>query len=92
MAERRYKVAFQRSAFKEYQALPKPIRARVDEVLSVLSINPLSEVLKFKKLRGKDNHYRVRIGDYRVIYAVQGDVLLVRVIRIGNRKDVYRHF
>jgi len=90
--ENRYRVLFQRSAFKEYGALPKRVRVRVDQVLEILSINPLSEVLRFKKLRGKDNHYRVRVGDYRIIYSPQQDVLIVRVIRIGHRKDVYRYF
>jgi mRNA interferase RelE/StbE len=90
--EKRFRVLFQKSAFKEYEALPKSIRARVDQVLEILCINPLSEVLNFKKLRGKENHYRVRIGDYRLIYSPQNEALIVRVIRIGHRKDVYRHF
>jgi mRNA interferase RelE/StbE len=92
MAEPRYRVVFQKSAYKEYRALPKEILRRVDEVLEILSINPLSEVLKFKKIRGKANHYRVRIGDYRIIYSPQFNVLVVRVIRLGHRKDVYRYF
>lgn len=92
MPERRFRVLFQKSAFKEYQALPKGIKSRVDQVLEILSINPLSEVLQFKKLRGKENHYRIRVGDYCVIYSPQHEVLIVRVIRIGHRKDVYRYF
>jgi len=90
--EKRYRVVFQKSAFKEYEALPEPVRARVDQVLEILSISPLSEVLRFKKLRGKEHHYRVRVGDYRIIYSPQQYVLIVRVIRIGHRRDVYRHF
>ena len=92
MPEKRYRVVFQKSAFREYEALPEPVRIRVDQVLEILSINPLSEILRFKKLRGKENHYRVRVGDYRIIYSPQQDVLIVRVIRIGHRRDVYRHF
>ena len=61
-------------------------------VLEILSIDPLSEVLKYKKIKGKDNHYRVRVGDYRIIYSPQHDVLIVRVIRLGHRKDVYRYY
>lgn len=88
----KYKVVFQKSAFKEYKSLPRKIQIRVDQLLEILSIDPLSEILKFKKIRGKENHYRVRIGDYRVIYSPVNDVLVVRVIRVGHRKDVYRHF
>jgi mRNA interferase RelE/StbE len=42
-----------------------------------------------KKLRGTDLH-RVRVGDYRIVYEVQGAVLLVLVVRIGTRGEVYR--
>lgn len=87
-----FKVLFQKSAYKEYMALPKDIRKRVDQVLEILRISPLSEVLRFKKIRGKENHYRVRVGDYRIIYSPQVIAIIVRVIRIGHRKDVYRHF
>ena len=92
MADSRYKVVFQKSAYKEYKALPKKIKNRVDEVLEILSINPLSEVLRYRKVRGKENHFRVRVGDYRIIYSPVNEVLVVRVIRIGHRKDVYRYF
>ena len=88
----RYKILFQKSAYKEYKLLPKSVRLRVDQALEILSIDPLSEVLRFKKIRGKENHYRIRVGDYRIIYSPQTTTLIVRVIRIGHRKDVYRHF
>jgi mRNA interferase RelE/StbE len=92
MVDSSYKILFQKSAYKEYRALPKAIQRKFDQVLEILCINPLSEVLRFKKIRGKENHYRVRIGDYRMIYSPQALYLIVRVIRIGHRKDVYRHF
>jgi mRNA interferase RelE/StbE len=92
MAKNAFKVVFQKSAFKEYKSLPKKVKLKVDEVLQILSINPLSEVLRIKKLRGKENHYRIRVGNYRIIYSPQFEVLTVRVIRIGNRRDVYRYY
>ena len=92
MPRQGFKVLFQKSAYKEYRALPKTIRERVDQVLEILSINPLSEILRFKKIRGKENHFRVRVGDYRIIYSPQIETLIVRVVRVGHRKDVYRHF
>jgi mRNA interferase RelE/StbE len=64
----------------------------VDQALEILSIDPLSEVLRFRKIRGKENHYRILLGDYRIIYSPQMTMLIVRVIRIGHRRDVYRHF
>ena len=92
MPKRRFKILFQKSAYKEYQALTRNVRNRVDRALEILSIDPLSEVLRFKKIRGKENHYRIRVGDYRIIYSPQGSSLIVRVIRVGHRKDVYRYF
>jgi len=87
-----YKVLFQKSAFKEYKKLPKKVQVKIDESLEILSVNPLSEILRFKKIRGRENHYRIRIGDYRLIYSPQNEQLIVRVIRVGNRKDVYKYF
>lgn len=92
MANSNWKIFFQKSAHKEYQKLPKKIRAKIDEALSILSINPLSELLNFKKIKGKDNHFRIRVGDYRIVYTPQNDRLIVRIIRVGHRKDVYKFF
>jgi mRNA interferase RelE/StbE len=88
----KYRVLFQKSAYKEYKKLPKEIRNRVDDALNTLSINPFLEILKFRKIRGKDNHYRIRIGDYRIIYSPQNDTLIIRIIRIGHRQDIYKYF
>ena len=92
MASNSWKVVFQKSAYKEYSKLPKKFKLKIDETLEILSINPLCEILKFKKIQGKDNHYRIRVGDYRIIYTPQDAKLIVRVIRVGHRKDVYRFF
>lgn len=43
-----------------------------------------------KKLQGDDNSYRLRVGDYRVIYEVVDNVLIVTVIKIGHRSDIYK--
>ena len=43
-----------------------------------------------KKLSGADDLYRIRVGDYRVVYQIRDDRLIVLVVRIGHRKDVYR--
>jgi mRNA interferase RelE/StbE len=42
------------------------------------------------KMQGAEGYYRLRIGDYRVVYAIEDDVLLVLVVRIGHRREVYR--
>lgn len=85
-----YRVAITASAKKELDRLPAKVAERCIEALSFLAINPFSEVLHVKKLRGPEALYRVRVGDYRIVYEVQKKVLLVLVIKVGHRSDVYR--
>lgn len=87
-----YKIVFTKSAFKEYQKLPKAIKLKTDEALSLLAINPLSDLIKIKKIQGKSNHYRIRVADYRIIYTPLFEQLLIEVIRVGHRRDIYRYF
>jgi len=87
-----WKIVFQKSAYKEYTKLPKRVREKVDESLEILSISPFHDILNFKKIRGKDNHYRVRVGDYRIVYTPKDSTLVIRIIRVGHRKDIYKFF
>lgn len=84
-----FKVEFVKSAKKEYDKLPQGVKAKINEVLSVLSRNPYSELLNIKKLKGEDSLFRVRLGDYRVVYLIENKKLIIVVIKIGHRKDVY---
>lgn len=83
-----YRIEFKPSAGKALAALPKPTQKRLLGRIEGLKDNPTPE--GSKKLKGLEDLYRIRIGDYRVVYEVQGDVLLVLVVRIGHRRDVYR--
>ena len=64
------------------------IRARVVRKMEALGLDPRPRGCK--KLHGDDDLYRVRAGDFRIVYAVRDDVLVVLVVKIGNRRDVYR--
>jgi mRNA interferase RelE/StbE len=85
-----YRVEFKKSAAKEFHKLPAQIQRKVLEALQVLAINPYSELLQTKKLKGAAQLFRIRIGDYRVVYEVEKQKLIVVVIKIGHRSDVYR--
>ena len=85
-----YAIEFVRSARKEFEKLPIKIRDRVVEALQILSQNPFSELLKTKKMRSASSLYRVRVGDYRLLYEVHRGRLVVIVIKIGHRREVYR--
>ena len=83
-----YTIHFKNSALKELRKLPKKVADRIARDINNLSVNQRPP--GSKKLKGINELYRLRSGDYRVIYQVQDRVLIVLVIRIGDRKDVYR--
>lgn len=86
-----YRVEFAKSAQREFDRLPRKLQEKVLEAVSLLSANPYSELLRIKKLKGAASLFRVRLGDYRVVYEVRNEVLLVVVIKIGHRSEVYRN-
>ncbi len=83
-----YKLLWKRSAEKELRALPRDVIAKVILAAESLTENPLPN--GGRKLVGTDSIYRVRTGDYRLVYRVEGELLIIEVIRVGHRKDVYR--
>ncbi len=85
-----YTVEFVKSARKEFERLPMRVRSRVVDALYLLSQNPLSELLKVKKLKGAEDLYRIRIDDYRLVYEIRKKKLVVLVIKIGHRREIYQ--
>ncbi len=88
--KKRYRVQFRRSARKEFLQLPARIQDKIVEALSFLAENPFTGLLQIKKLKGREKLYRIRIDDYRLIYVVESFELIVIVIKIGHRKEIYR--
>jgi mRNA interferase RelE/StbE len=83
-----YRIVFRRSARKAFLALPDAMRQRVGHAIDGLSTNPRPPGAR--AVQGQDNLLRIRVGDYRVIYSVRDDALVILVIRVGHRRDVYR--
>ena len=83
-----YELRWKRSAEKELRQLPREAIARLVALAESLRENPFPQ--GSKKLAGTQNAYRVRAGDYRLIYEVQGNELIIHVIRLGHRREVYR--
>lgn len=77
-----------RSAQRDIDKLEPALRQRVLRRLVALGDNPWPP--DTKKLSGEAGGYRIRVGDQRVLYRVEGDVLLVLVVRVGHRREVYR--
>ena len=83
-----YAVCFRRSAEKDLRKLDAAPRRRVLRSIDALVSNP--RPVGCRKLYGSENAYRIRIGDYRVIYTVDDDVLVVAIERVRHRREVYR--
>ena len=83
----RYKVVIKRSAIKELEAIPKKELSRIMERIGTLAEDPRPE--GSRKLSGEEK-YRIRQGNYRILYAVEDDILTVYVVKAAHRKDVYR--
>ena len=82
-----YQVIITKSAAKSLKTLPKKIQARVVGVIDLLAENPFPPASK--KLKGRDG-YRIRTNDYRIIYTVENNLLIINVVLIGHRKEIYR--
>ena len=82
-----YRLSIKPSAAKEIEALPKNDRIRVIKRIKGLSENPRPHGVE--KLSGHDK-YRVRQGDYRIVYSVSDEELIVLVVKVANRREVYR--
>jgi len=89
MSSKVYEVVFKKSAAKELQRLPQKIQQKILDAVQLLSLNPYTELLQIKKMKGADSLYRVRIQDYRVIYLIKNQIIKVTIIKIGHRKEVY---
>jgi mRNA interferase RelE/StbE len=84
----KYSVAFASSAAKELKKLPVQLVARIVPQMEKLSSNPRPP--GSKKLLGGDGEWRIRVGDYRVVYTIDDGELLVEVTRIRHRSVVYK--
>lgn len=84
----KYSVVFARSARKELEGLPETIRRRVVSHIEQLASKPRPTGVR--KLVGSEDLWRLRIGDYRVIYAVHNERKLVDIVCVRHRKDAYR--
>lgn len=82
-----YQIAFERTAERELLALQKAVRERILKALHRLAPDPFAAA-NVKALKG--GGYRLRVGDYRVLFTVETEVLLVLVVKVGHRREVYR--
>ena len=81
-----YLLDFSKQALKELEKINEPFYYNIKEAISKLTENPRHN--GYIKLNGRDG-YRIRIGDYRVIYDIFDTQLIIEIVTLGHRKDIY---
>ena len=90
MADTAYTIEYKKSVEKELRKLPSTQLKGIVTKIRALATNPRPE--GSVKLRGSSDLFRIRHADYRVIYQVQDKKLILLVIKLGHRREVYREF
>jgi len=83
-----YKILFSSTAEKSLKKIPKKDLVRILDVIQALSSNPYPDGCR--KLSGEVRAFRVRFGQYRIIYEIENKKLIVLVLKIGHRRDIYK--
>ena len=84
-----YRVEFAPSAVRQLRKLDRIAQRRVQAAIELLAGEPRPSGAR--KLVGGDGEWRVRTGDYRIIYEIHAGILLVLVVAVGHRRDIYRN-
>jgi mRNA interferase RelE/StbE len=84
-----YRIVITRSAEKDFSSIPFTFVQRISKQIDALALEPRPR--GSKKLKGESNLWRVRIGDYRVVYYIFEDTVMIKIVSISHRKDVYRN-
>jgi mRNA interferase RelE/StbE len=84
-----YKIVFTKEAARSIQKMPRQAANLVREKIELLASDPYSDHLNVKKLQGR-NGYRLRVGDWRVLYEIKNDQLFILILKVAPRGEVYR--
>lgn len=83
-----YEIRLTKRVERQLAKLVPEVQLRLQIAIDALDENPRPDGVK--KLKGKDNQYRIRVGDYRIIYTIEDQILLIVVVQLGARSDVYK--
>jgi mRNA interferase RelE/StbE len=83
-----YRIEFAPRAVRQFKAIDRSVQRRLARRIDSLSADPRPPGVK--KLAGEDDLYRVRVGDYRILYQIQEQRVVVLVVGVGHRSEIYR--
>ena len=83
-----FRVVLHQQAQKELKKLPKRVKGKAIELIDALQHEPVPETAT--RIKGRVGTYRIRLGDYHMLYEVHATEIVVYVIAIGHRKEIYR--
>ena len=83
-----FRIQFTKSAAKALKAIPKTAQKRIAKKIESLADDLPDPATT--KMKGNNPFHRVRVGDYRIVYEIQDEILLILILKIGHRKEVYR--
>lgn len=83
-----YQILITKSAEKEIEHLPKKTIINIDKAILALAHNPRPS--GYTQLKNSKNIFRIRTGNYRIIYAIEDTIKIVEIRKVGHRKDVYK--
>jgi mRNA interferase RelE/StbE len=82
-----YRIVFKKAAAKSLRKIPKADQKRIADKIDSLAEGPPNP--DTTKMKGNNPFHRVRVGDYRIIYEIQDEVLIILIVKIGHRRDIY---
>jgi mRNA interferase RelE/StbE len=86
----KYAFRWRERAVRQLRAIPQPSALTILRALTLLGDDPRRQDADIKKLAGYTDRYRLRVGDYRVIYEIIDEQLIILVVGVGHRREAYR--
>jgi mRNA interferase RelE/StbE len=86
----KYEFRWRERAIRELRALPQPVALTILRALATLGDDPRRPDAQTKKLIGYQDRYRLRVGDYRIIYDIVDREFIILVVGAGHRREIYR--
>ncbi|HAR49898.1 hypothetical protein ER57_11495 [Smithella sp. SCADC] len=84
-----YAIKFRPAVLKNLRTLPKKELIRIKSKIDSLAENLPDQTTT--KMKGNNKFHKIKVGDYRIIYEIHNDTLVILVVKIGHRKDIYKH-